>query len=512
MKERMLGYVRVSRVAGRADDLVSPEIQRRKIEEWAALHDAEIIKWFDEIDQPGSKLERPLFQEALALCEEEKADGIAVYRLDRFARSVIHGLECIKRLEQANARFVSVSEGFDAGTDVGRLVLTILFAFAELELTKITQSWNEAVTQAIEAGKYISAKPPVGYRKGEDGRLVIDPEVAPIIRKVFQLRARGKSYRELAEYLDSTGVKTSWGSPHWSASSAGQLLTNRAYLGEARQGSIVNPEAHEPIVTEKEWQAVQPGRRIVLPNEARRSALCVLRGVLVCGGCGKRMLVGGSPKKNGKVPPPHYYCRGRHESMLCPSRASAGHVWLDRYVEEQLIAAFGEEGPLAEALVQHDQLEAAVRELEAARHALFQYVANTRLIETIGLEAFNTGAKAHQQRLDLAEMALEDARRQQEAVATVMDGDLLRAWKAGELTPLERRAIVSKMVDRVILHRANQKGKKTSADIPERVQIVLKGNELLAPTSASRRGSRPNQDELITGVSKTQNETPVNPP
>jgi hypothetical protein len=71
-----------------------------------------------------------------------------------------------------------------------------------------------------------------------------------------------------------------------------------------------------------------------------------------------------------------------------------------------------------------------------------------------------------------------------EAVSAVMDGDLLRAWQAGELTPLERRAIVAGMVDRVILYRANQSGKKTSADIAERVQIVLKGNELLAPISA----------------------------
>jgi DNA invertase Pin-like site-specific DNA recombinase len=487
MSERMIGYIRVSRVAGRGDDLVSPDIQRQKIEEWAALHDVEIGHWFDEIDEPGSKLERPLFQMALGLCEEGKAGGIAVYRLDRFARSVIHGLESIKRLEQAGARFVSVNEGFDAGTDVGRLVLTILFAFAELELTKITQSWNHAVANAIQAGKYISAKPPVGYRKGEDGRLVIDPDVAPLIREVFTLRARGKSYRELAEYLDAAGVQTAWQSPHWSASSTRTLLTNRAYLGEARQGKIVNQAAHEPIVTEKEWQAVQPGKRIVLPNEANRSALCVLRGVLVCGGCGRPMLVGGGSKRNGKLPPPHYYCRGRYEALLCPARASASHVWLDRYVEEHLIAAFGSDGPLATALVQQGRVEDAARELEAARYALSQYVSNTRLIETIGLDAFTAGAEAHQERVDLAQMALEEASSQQEAVATVADGDLLQAWKDGELTPLERRVIVSNMVDRVILYRANQKGKKTSADLPERVQIVLRGNELLTTELALTR-------------------------
>jgi DNA invertase Pin-like site-specific DNA recombinase len=245
------------------------------------------VRWFDEIDQPGSKLERPLFQEALQLCEQGEADGIAVYRLDRFARSVIHGLQCIKRLQEADARFVSVSEGFDPGTDVGRLVLTILFAFAELELTKITKSWNDAVTQAIEAGKYIAAKVPVGYVKGEDGRLVVDPEAAPKIREVFRLRARGGSWCELAECLEAAGVRTAWGNEFWTTSSLRNVVINRAYLGEARQGEIVNAQAHEPIVSAREWQAAQPGERIILRNEESRSAVCVLRGLLVCGGCGR---------------------------------------------------------------------------------------------------------------------------------------------------------------------------------------------------------------------------------
>jgi DNA invertase Pin-like site-specific DNA recombinase len=487
MTERMIGYVRVSRVAGRGDDLVSPEIQRRKIAEWAALHDTEIVRWFDEIDQPGSRLERPLFQEALQLCEQGEADGIAVYRLDRFARSVVHGLQCIKRLQEADARFVSVSEGFDAGTDVGRLVLTILFAFAELELAKITRSWYDAVSQAIEAGKYIAAKVPVGYVKGEDGRLVVDPEVAPKVQEVFRLRAQGTSWRELAEYLEGEGIPTAWGNDFWTASSLRNVVMNRAYLGEARQGTIVNTEAHEALVSEKEWRAAQPGERVILRKEESRSALCVLRGLLVCGGCGKRMLVGASSDHKRRPNPPHYYCRGRHSGGRCPARASARHTVVDPYVEEQLIAAFAGEGPLAEALVCQDRLEEALRELEAARHTLALYVSNTTLIETIGIEMFTKGAEEHQRRVELAELALAAARTAEDVFSTSIDGDLLRAWTGGELTPLERRTIIAKMVDRVILHPSKRPGKRSGKDIGERVQIVLKGNELLAPAVESAR-------------------------
>lgn len=473
----MIGYVRVSRAAGR-EDLVSPEIQRRKIQEWAALHDAEIVRWFDELDEPGSKLERPLFQEALRLCENGTADGIAVYRLDRFARSVVHGLDSIKRLQEAGARFVSVSEGFDAGTDVGRLVITILFAFAELELGKIKQNWAHAVQQAIDAGKYVSSIPPIGYRKNEQSRLVVDPDVAPHVKALFLMRTAGKTWGELAEYMEQQGMITGRGNAYWTPSATRQIVLNRAYLGEARNGELVNATAHEPIVTEKEWHAAQPSENIILPKAKSHSANCVLRGVLVCGGCGHKMLVG--VKTKGKNRKPYYYCRGRYSTGRCPARPTANHKTIDTYVEEQLLAAFHGDGPLAEALVQQDEIERAVRELDAARFALSAYVSNATLIETIGLEAFNTGAAAHQKRVDLAEMVLEDVRSQQDAAASVPEGDLLEAWKGGNLTPLERRLIVSKMVERVILHRTPPTKDRAAIHIGARVQIVLRGNQLLA--------------------------------
>jgi DNA invertase Pin-like site-specific DNA recombinase len=493
VSQRLVGYVRVSRVAGRGDDLVSPQIQRKKISEWAKLHDAQIVRWFDEIDQPGSKLDRPMFQEALSLCENGHANGIVVYRLDRFARSVIHGLECIKRLDEANARFVSVNEGFDAGTDVGRLVITILFAFAELELKKIRQNWSHAVANAIEAGKYIAAKVPVGYVKGDDGRLVVDPATAPYIRQVFLRRAQGLSWRELGEYLAAKGVKTAWGNDYWTSSSLREVVISRAYLGEARSGEIVNLSAHDPIVTEKEWQAAQPDKRTILRKEQSRSSVCVLRGVLVCGGCGHRLLVGSGTNHKGERRPPHYYCRKRHSTGTCPAPAAGIHTVVDGYVEEQLIAAFAHEGPLAEALVRQDRVGDAVAELEDARFALTKYVSNTRLLDTIGLDQFNAGAEAHQRRIDLAEMQLEDAKQQLDSVTSVMSGDLLAAWQGGELTPLERRTIVAKMVDRIILSPSKRPGKRTGADIAERVQIVLRGNELLRrPRSQlARAGTQP---------------------
>jgi hypothetical protein len=71
------------------------------------------------------------------------------------------------------------------------------------------------------------------------------------------------------------------------------------------------------------------------------------------------------------------------------------------------------------------------------------------------------------------------------AFSTAIDGDLLRAWTGGGLTPLERRTIVAKMVDRIILHPSKRPGKRSGKDIGERVQIVLRGNVLLTLKDAS---------------------------
>jgi DNA invertase Pin-like site-specific DNA recombinase len=73
------GYIRVSRRAGReGESLISPELQRKKIADWAKLHEVEILQWWEEIDQSGAKLERPLFQQALARCEAGETGGIVV--------------------------------------------------------------------------------------------------------------------------------------------------------------------------------------------------------------------------------------------------------------------------------------------------------------------------------------------------------------------------------------------------------------------------------------------------
>ena len=338
---RMDGYIRVSRVAGReGESFIAPDVQRQKIAGWAELHGVEIVRWWEELDQSGRRRDRPMFQQALARCEVGETGGIVVARLDRFARSAVDALESIKRLNEAGARLVSVEDNFDGSTAMGRFAIGILTLIAELELERITENWSSAVQAAVARGVHISATPPAGYRRDQQsGRLMVVEKDATVIRELFRRRAQGASWTSLADFLTEGGVKSSKGGVAWSVMGVSRLIKNRVYLGEARSGAYVNPDGHEPIVTQAEFDAAQATRTVLRPRDGSVASLAMLGGLARCAGCGHTLKVaGGTVKKTGERYA-SYYCVGRYASGRCPARATIRAEYLDHYVEQQVLAA-----------------------------------------------------------------------------------------------------------------------------------------------------------------------------
>src|SRR3954454_800499 len=187
---RLDGYVRVSRVAGRAgESFISPKVQRERIAAYAKAHGHVIATWHEEFDASGGKANRPLFQEALARVEHGECDGIIVAKSDRFARSLADALAAIKRIDDAGGQFVAVADGFDTTTPHGRLTMNVFLSFAEFELDRIRESWIEAQRRAVERGVHVASRAPTGYRRARDGRLELAPDQAPAVAEVFRRRA-----------------------------------------------------------------------------------------------------------------------------------------------------------------------------------------------------------------------------------------------------------------------------------------------------------------------------------
>jgi DNA invertase Pin-like site-specific DNA recombinase len=474
------GYIRVSRRAGReGESFISPEVQRQKIAKWAELHDVEIVQWWEEIDQSGAKLERPMFQEALARCERGETGGIVVARLDRFARSAIDALESIKRLNAAGARLVSVEDNFDGSTPMGRFAIGILSLIAELELERIRENWLTAKREAVGRGIHISGHTPTGYKRDESGRLQRDEPAATIVAEAFRKRALGTSWTALADFLEQNGVHPASGNPHWAKSAVAKLIENPVYLGQARSGKIVKEGAHEPIVTRAEYDAAQGSRTLLRPRDGSLSARALLGGLIRCAGCGHTLKIAGhlTPSTQGRYP--FYYCTGRYATGPCPARANIRAETVDGYVEQQVLAALQAEGGLiAEARAANDQLEQASRGVSEAEHELDLFVLDPKLMTLLGEQKFREGVEVRQHALDDAQAELAHARSQASLIADLPTGDLVAAWPT--LSTQEKRRLLHGLLDRVILTRSPGRG-KNATPVHDRTQIILRGGVALEP-------------------------------
>lgn len=473
------GYIRVSRRGAReGESFISPDVQRKKIAAWAKLHDVEIVQWWEEIDQSGAKLERPMFQEALARCERGETGGIVVARLDRFARSAVDALTSIRRLTDAKARLVSVEDNFDGSTPMGRFAIGILTLIAELELERIKENWTTAVTRAVERGVHISRYSPTGYRRDEDGRLHREEPAAGIVAECFRRRATGASWADLARFLEEHEVLPPTGNPHWSKVGVAGMLKNPVYLGQARSGKAVKKNAHESLVTQAEFDAAQSVKKSLFrQRDGSLASQAILGGLVRCAGCGHTLKITGNTDRKTGERYPIYYCTGRYASGLCPSRATARASLVDRYVEEQVLEALrSEDGLLAHAVAASENVEAAARAVEDAEHELDLFVNNPTLLTLLGEPKFVDGVKVRQRALDEARQRLAEARSQSALADELGDGDLLQAWPT--LTPGEKRRLMHGLLERVVVTRADRRGRH-ARPIGERTEILLRGDVVL---------------------------------
>lgn len=469
------GYIRVSRRGGReGESFIAPDVQRKKIAGWAEINEVEIVQWWEEIDQSGAKLDRPMFQQALARCEAKETGGIVVARLDRFARSAVDALGSIKRLNEVGARLVSVEDNFDGSTPMGRFAIGILTLIAELELERIKESWRVANEEAVGRGVHVSGRTPAGYLRDDGGRLVRSEPAASGIAEVFRLRAVGMSYAKLADYLDSAGIRPSTGNPKWSNQSVRSVLRNRVYLGEARAGKITNASAHEPLVTQAEWDAAQLSHTVLTPRDGSISEQALLTGIVHCSGCGHTLKVSGSTDRKTGERTPNYYCKKRYATGHCPAPASARASTIDPFVEGRVLALLQSEASFAvEARAAQERLEELQRAVEAAEHELDLFVSNPRLLSILGEDKFVEGVQARQTALDDVRTELADLRSRSTLIGNLTDGDLLTAWP--DLSIPEKRRLLHNLLDSVELTNAGGKRGRAAPPIGERVEIHVKG-------------------------------------
>jgi site-specific DNA recombinase len=467
------GYIRVSRVNGRGgENFISPRVQREKIQAFAKLHGHKVVAWHEDLDEPGSKNTRPGFQAAIARVEAGKTDGIAVAKLDRFARSVADAAAAIRRIREAGGELLSVEDNFDSSTPMGKFAMHMLLALGELELDRIRENWSTAQRLAVERGVHIASRTPTGYRRGKDGRLEPVKREAAAVAEVFRGRASGASYSELASLLEKKKIVGPYENKHWTTAAVSKLLRNRVYLGEARSGRFTKKDAHPAIVSEQEWQAAQ-GARSVAPLRSGEGAL--LAGLLRCAGC--RYVMKPDTMRNGKGETLRTYrCRGDHAAGRCPERSSVlAHV-IEPWVEEHYFAALGPRGVLARNEPARRDVKKARRVLEQAERELEAWVNEPGLL-SLDRELYLSGLKSRQAACDQAREALAALSGPEDELELPDQVELRKLWPSLPID--ERRRFLAGSIDAIMLRQGRV--------LDERTLVLFRGE---TPDDFPARGRR----------------------
>ena len=198
-----IGYIRVS-TEGQAQDGVSLDMQRAKIEAWAMLNDYELTAVHVDAGISGKSADnRPGLQAALNDCR--KGSALVVYSLSRLARSTKDTIEISERLTKAGADLVSLSEKIDTTSAAGKMVFRMLAVLAEFERDQISERTTSAMQHKKGKGELVGAVP-YGFDLAADGvNLILNVGEQDVIQQARDLHTGGMSLRKVAAELQRRG-------------------------------------------------------------------------------------------------------------------------------------------------------------------------------------------------------------------------------------------------------------------------------------------------------------------
>jgi site-specific DNA recombinase len=324
----------------------------------------------------GAHLDRPGLDRLRDLASEGAFEAVLIASPDRLARHYAYQVIVVEELQRAGCEVVFTNHSFGE-TPEERMLLQIQGVFAEYERALIKERTRRGRLFAARKGKVNWSYAPYGYRlirKTENApqKLVVDETEAEVVRQIFRwcVEDRMTCYA-IEKLLREQGVPTRKGRDlGWCQSTVGNILRNSVYKGVGYYNRRKRVDAKRPVNAtgfkdlrpgnlrgraerpEEEWipvdmpaiidpetwdlaqQQLKKNRDRARRNNKKRRYL--LRSLLVCGVCGKRMV--GWWTKGGK----RYVCSDRyprHAPWACDGRSIMAHdveplVW--EYVKELL--------------------------------------------------------------------------------------------------------------------------------------------------------------------------------
>ncbi len=385
-KDYIVGmYVRLSRDDERAGESLSIENQKAILNEYIEKQGFTLYDIYVDDGISGTTFDRPGVKRLLDDAKQGVINTVLVKDMSRFGRNYIMVGQYLDYVFPAfGIRFIALSDNIDTeNKDTAAMdMMPITNVFNEWWAAATSKKLRAVRIQNAKHGKNGMSHAPYGYTLGTDEKrtLQVNEEVAPVVRRIFEMRAQGMTPRKIADILNAeniltpndyrlskTGVTSVPTSLHlWNTSVLRTLLDNPAYIGTLAQHRtttvsyknhkwqrrpkedwIVIENAHEPIISKELWDRVKEVESSVSHGKhTKRGYMHPLSGLLYCADCGAKMRLGWNMPKD--IPYFNFNCGTRSR---CGSSACFSHFISVPVLEKLILRDIAEK---AEKILGHE--------------------------------------------------------------------------------------------------------------------------------------------------------------
>lgn len=256
-----------------------------------------IVRVFKDPGKSATNMNRPGLKDALAFCQTgESIKVLLVQDTDRLARNTQDHLAIRAILKKAGVILISASQPMLEDSAEGNMIDTIIASVNQFQSDITSRKTVKGLEEKVRNGGW-PCQAPLGYKnigQGEGGReriVVLDPETAPIIKKMFKYYATGNySLHELRDIMYSEGLR-SRNAKKIHVSKVHAMLLNPFYIGIVRWRGIEVKGQHKPLIEEGLFGAVDNALRLNGGQRGRRRTHdFLLKGYLYCAECGSRLI------------------------------------------------------------------------------------------------------------------------------------------------------------------------------------------------------------------------------
>jgi len=230
-RKRCAVYTRKSTTENLDSSFTSLDAQRESCE--AFISSQKLNGWvlvtdhYDDGGFSGGDMDRPAFQQLMLDIADGKIDCVVVYKVDRLSRSLADFIRIVQKFEEYDVGFVSITQSFDTGTSMGRLMLNVLLSFAQFEREIISERTRDKITAAKKKGKWVGGYPILGYDINSDTHsLVVNENEAVQVREIYDLYLKNKSMGITANELQ----QRKWMTKSWITKS-GNVVKGEIFSG-----------------------------------------------------------------------------------------------------------------------------------------------------------------------------------------------------------------------------------------------------------------------------------------